>query len=747
MVRSWLFDDRRQTWLRVRPVCWLMVVGLLLGGMVGLRWATAAAPDVGSLPSAASPAPRLLVAVLAASKSDTLIVDANGNGVAEAGDTLGYTVTIANSGNTAATTVQFTDTPDPNTTLVAGSVQTSQGTVTGGNTGTPPVVVAVGTLASNASATITFRVRINAPLPAGVTQISNQGSITSSEYPAISTDDPDQPGTSDPTETPVVAAPQLSASKSDALVIDTDANGSPSAGDTLQYQVTIRNTGNSAAPNVQFSDSPDSNTTLVTGSVQTSQGTITGGNTGTPPVVVAVGTLAGNTSATITFRVRINAPLGAGVTQLINQGTVISTATPSVVTDDPDTPTLDDPTLTAVTAAPALTADKRDTLFTDLNGDGLFGPGDVVVYQITIRNAGNAASTAITVIDTPDANTTLISGTVQTSQGTVTGGNTGTPLVAVDVGTLAAGAQVIISFQVRINAPVASGVSQISNQATVNSAPGPIQTNDPDTSAPGDATVSSVAATPDLRVTKRDDAQFVDPGTPGGAIIVYTLTYTNTGNQNATNARITDTVPLNTTFNAVSSTPGWECPNRSGGGTPCPIRIGSIPAGASGTVQFAVVVNFPLPGGVSQISNTAIIRDDGLNGPDPTPGNNTATESTPFNPTALVLQSFTATYTASRITVRWVTTAEIDTASFNIHRSITNERSTATVINRRNGQGRGGQGASYELIDQDIRPGTTYYYWLEEVEVDDGRHFYGPVSASSTPTTQLYRVVLPFVRR
>jgi uncharacterized repeat protein (TIGR01451 family) len=49
--------------------------------------------------------------------SGGLLVDNDGDGVADPGDTLGYAVCIVNSGSTAATNVSFNDTIDANTTL------------------------------------------------------------------------------------------------------------------------------------------------------------------------------------------------------------------------------------------------------------------------------------------------------------------------------------------------------------------------------------------------------------------------------------------------------------------------------------------------------------------------------------------------------------------------------------------------------------------------------------------------------
>ena len=62
----------------------------------------------------------------------------------------------------AATGVALGDDLDPNTTLVVGSVQTTQGTVTEGNTANDDDVrVAIGTLAAGGQATLTYRVRVN----------------------------------------------------------------------------------------------------------------------------------------------------------------------------------------------------------------------------------------------------------------------------------------------------------------------------------------------------------------------------------------------------------------------------------------------------------------------------------------------------------------------------------------------------------------------------------------------------------
>ena len=57
--------------------------------------------------------------------------------------------------------------------------------------------------------TITFAVEIDNPLPAGVTQISNQGLVTGTNFPSAQTDDPAGSGTSDPTVIAVTGIPPV----------------------------------------------------------------------------------------------------------------------------------------------------------------------------------------------------------------------------------------------------------------------------------------------------------------------------------------------------------------------------------------------------------------------------------------------------------------------------------------------------------------------------------------------------------
>ncbi|UCE19340.1 MAG: VWA domain-containing protein, partial [Gemmatimonadota bacterium] len=188
---------------------------------------------------------------LVVTKTDALFSDEDSNGVISPGDVILYTIVITNNGAGIATGVTFADTPDVNSDLVVGSVTTSQGTVTDGNFGGDTTVgVTIGSVPTMNMVTITFRVTIDDPFPLGLTEIANQGWVNSNQVSDKPTDDPDTPAPDDPTVTPVVAGPIIEADKT-----DTDLNGGNlEPGETLEYTVTISNSGNQNAVGLRFTD-------------------------------------------------------------------------------------------------------------------------------------------------------------------------------------------------------------------------------------------------------------------------------------------------------------------------------------------------------------------------------------------------------------------------------------------------------------------------------------------------------------
>jgi uncharacterized repeat protein (TIGR01451 family) len=140
---------------------------------------------------------------LVVTKSDSLDVDNNGNGLVDEGDTIGYTVTIVNNGLADALSTVFNDSPDSNTSLLNGSVATSSGTVTLGNTlGDTSVSVTIGTIASGGgSVTITYQVTVNTGLPSSVKSVANSALLSGSNFPDVPSNDPASGASGDPTRT------------------------------------------------------------------------------------------------------------------------------------------------------------------------------------------------------------------------------------------------------------------------------------------------------------------------------------------------------------------------------------------------------------------------------------------------------------------------------------------------------------------------------------------------------------------
>ncbi|HEV8578898.1 MAG TPA: Calx-beta domain-containing protein [Thermoanaerobaculia bacterium] len=558
---------------------------------------------------------------LAAAKTATLVADNDGDGQPSPGDLLEYRVAMANSGSAPATGVLFLDPAPGYTSIVVGSVATTVGTVET----EAPVKVSVGTLAAGSQAEVRFRVAIDSTVPAGVTSVSNQGTVASAELPAVLTDDPAVGGTADPTVVTITATPRLSAELVDSLAVDADGNGSASPGDTLEYQAVVRNTGNTSATEVVLAAAVPAHTTAVESSATTTAGSVAAFSTG-EGLRVAVGELAGGGSVTTTFRVKVDAPVPAGVREVSLQGMVTSTELPAVATDDPDVGGTADPTVTPVTAAPNLTASKTALLFTDVDGDLVASPGDVLLYRIEVANGGNTAATNVALSDPLSAGTELEAGSIQTSQGTVASEEP----VRVDLGEIAAGTSAIVTFRVRIASPFPHALSEVANQASVTSEELPTAlTDDPATPAVGDPTVTPVSAAPVLSATKvvvlAGDSDSDGQPSPGD-VLEYQVAVVNTGNTSATGVTFADTAPAYTLLVPGSVTASAGTVESE---SPLAVSVGELAAGAQVDVRFQVTIDSVVPAGVTSITNQgavtsrelpAVLTDDpAVGGPaDPT---------------------------------------------------------------------------------------------------------------------------------
>jgi uncharacterized repeat protein (TIGR01451 family) len=156
--------------------------------------------------------------------------------------------------------------------------------------------------------------------------------------------------------------------------------------------------------------------------------------------------------------------------------------------DDPATAAVDDPTLNIVGNSPLLVAQKTVAIQTDNNSNGIVDPLDVLRYTITISNLAAIPATGVMFTDLVPANTTYVANTV-TLNGAGVGQPDGgvSPLIlgigiespASATGILAAHGSAVVTFDVTVNAGVATG-TVISNQGNVTSNELPSELTDAD---------------------------------------------------------------------------------------------------------------------------------------------------------------------------------------------------------------------------------------------------------------------------
>ena len=341
-----------------------------------------------------------------------------------------------------------------------------------------------------------------------------------------------------------------------------------------------------------------------------------------PPINFNIPELPAGKSITVVFDVTVNNPPSPGTTQVCNQGVITGTGGINVVTDDPDTPAADDPTCTAVSVLTDLSITKDDGGITAV-------PGDTITYTLTYSNSSSQLASGVVITETVPANSQF-NPTASSAGWTCLPNNNAGSNCTNAIGTVPAmSGAITVDFAVDVNLPLAAGVTQIDNVATIGS-------NEPDENPANNSAndTTPLNASPDLQISKDDLGAVVEPGDT----ILYSLAITNTGSQNATGVIMTDTVPANTTFNAGVSSAGWSCNNGDPGGTPCTFDLSAVIGGEFAgngelvvLVTFAVDVDDPVPGGTFFIDNTVEVYDDGANGPDPNPQDNMATAQTPLN--------------------------------------------------------------------------------------------------------------------
>ena len=489
------------------------------------------------------------------------------------GQSISYTLVVANAGPSTATNVQVTDTPSNLTiTNVSGS-------------GCAALPCTITSLASGANTTINVTATIAA---AGA--FDNSATATGTES------DPNTANNTDSTGNGGTAA-----ASADVSLVKTLTTASPFiVGQSVSYTLVVANAGPSTATSIQVTDTP-SNLSITN---------VSGGGCAALPCTIT--SLASGANTTINVTAMLTAA-----------GAFDNSATATAVENDPNTSNNTDSTGNGGTAAASADVSLVKTLTTS----GPFVVGQSVAYTLVVANAGPSTATNVQVTDTP-SNLTITN---------VTGG--GCAALPCTIVTLASGANATISVTATINA---AGAFDNSATATATESD-PNTTNNTDNTGNG----GTAAAVADVSLVKT-----LTTSTPFtvGQSISYTLVVADAGPSTATNVQVTDT-PSNLTITNVSG----------GGCSALPCTLTSLTSGANVTITVTATIN---AAGAFDNSATATGTES-----DPNTANNT--DNTGNGGTALAPPSIAKAFSPNAIPVGSVSTLSFTITNPNAGSSLT----------------------------------------------------------------------------
>ena len=272
--------------------------------------------------------------------------------------------------------------------------------------------------------------------------------------------------------------------------------------------------------------------------------------------------------------------------------------------EDPSVASIGNPYLdagTTIQPVPSASAGKSASITNDANGNGLFDPGDGILYTLTVNNEGAVPLASATVFDVIPSNTAYVLGST-TLDGSPVADDAPTPFpldgAGLNIGSLGVGASAVLTFRVTITNPFPVAVSSVINTGTVF------------TSA-GDFPVR--AETPVLQIDLELSKQVNNSNPFVGSNIVYTVTVTNRGPTNATGVAVADVLPAGLLY--VSHSGGTYNTNTGAW------SIGSLNVGSVTSLFITAKVNVP-----GAITNTAQVSAANQHDPDSTPNNNNPAE-------------------------------------------------------------------------------------------------------------------------
>lgn len=495
-------------------------------------------------------------------------------------DTVTYSLTLNNTGGSSAFDVVVAD--DVDTSLLTDITITStppswSGSVDG--SGRVEWVLDAGApLAPAAPVTFTFTATLTESITVPGSYL-NTATTAGSSLPGSPDEarDVDDDGSAELTFTAV-----------DLAVTKVPSVPNAEAGDPITYTIEVSNNGGRDATGVTLVDVLGDHVDFVSAS---NGGTESGGEVSWPAFNLGSGD---STTRTVTVTVRDPLPVGA-----------VSTVNTVTVTDDgshgPDLDPDDNSTTATVTlgAAPDIAVDKT--------APATSATGATIVYSIEVTNVGTRDAAGVSLVDTLGEHLQFLaasdSGVFDPGTNTVTW-----PTFALDGG----GGTRTFTVTARVAATLPAGVLSVTNSATGSHPDDPNPANDTSTAE------TDIDAAPDLSITKTDGADTMLTG----ATTTYQIVVTNLGDRGASGVTVVDELPDEVAFDSADNGGVYDPDART-----VTWDLGVVEPAATVTLSLTVTAVDPLPEGTTSVTNTVGVTDDGLNGEDPDPTNNTASDT------------------------------------------------------------------------------------------------------------------------
>jgi uncharacterized repeat protein (TIGR01451 family)/fimbrial isopeptide formation D2 family protein len=411
---------------------------------------------------------------------------ANPAGPVNAGDTIGFDVTVTNTGTGTALGVTVND-PLPagiNWSIVPASADCS----ISGAVGSQVLGCGPRSLAAGAS----FSVHIQ-----GATDPADCGTVTNADAHVTTSNDGDDHASA----SVVVNCPDIKVEK-------TPDNGTVQAGQNATFTIVVTNLGPGTANDVTLSDNLPAGYTWSVGGADGASCSI---NTAPNPDVLSCtfGTMASGATKTITLTALTS---GANCDVIPNTATAASSNEPSnKLGNNSDSGSID-----------VLCANV--TIVKDANPVGPVSAGDEIGFDITVTNNGDGIATDVHVSDPLPGGITW---TADAPTGDTTGLTCNIVAGALVCNDASMGAGE--SFKVHIH-----GVTDAADCGTINNTASVTTGNDGSGSDPA----SVVVQCPDISVVKSGNGPLIP-----GDTATFTITVSNAGPGQAKNVHVADTLP------------------------------------------------------------------------------------------------------------------------------------------------------------------------------------------------------------